>query len=103
VRPGDKFRVFAELYGVSSGASVQTMIHITRNIDRTSVREQLRLKGGREERSISFTDPAVPDARGIVILDVEVAGDLIPGPYTMEVRVVTSGRATSRTAKFIVE
>lgn len=103
VRPGDAFRVFFELYGVHENDVINTTIHIYRT-DQKTILEQLRLAGKRQERTITFDDRVTLDGRGVAMRDVDVAGDLVPGRYSLDVTVRTTGGVIAkRSGVFTVE
>jgi hypothetical protein len=102
VKTGDAFRLFFELYGVSQGDDVETIIQLRRTDPKTIV-EQLR-RGKRDERTLSFREAAQIDGRGIAVRDVEVAGDLIRGTYSIDVTVkLANGSIVKRSSTLHVE
>lgn len=50
-----------------------------------------RYTGKRAERELSFHEPAALDRRRVVVRDVAISGELIPGDYAVEVVVRTPG------------
>jgi hypothetical protein len=65
--------------------------------------EQLR-RGKRDERTLSFREAAQIDGRGIAVRDVEVAGDLIRGTYSIDVTVkLANGSIVKRSSTLHVE
>jgi hypothetical protein len=103
VQPGDAFRVFFELYGVKENEEVSTTVYIHR-VDQKTIREQLRLAGKRQDRTVQFDDRVSLDPRGIAMRDIEIAGDLVPGHYAIEVTVKTkAGVVAKRAGTLIVE
>jgi hypothetical protein len=89
ITSGRDFRLFYELYGLSSGDSVSTSITVTRN-EQKSIAQMLRLYPGRKDsRQLTFSGKANIDGRGISVQDASVGGDLLPGAYTVEVTSTT--------------
>lgn len=102
VHEGRAFRLFFELYGATKGERIDYTIAITSTRTKT-VREQLGL-GRRDERRLTLTEAAAKDSRGITTTDLDVAGDLAPGPYRIEIVAATPrGLKSTRTATLIVE
>ncbi len=103
VRTDDAFRVFFELYGVNERDEIETAVRIRRT-DPKSISEQLRLRGKRQERIITMKGNAELDARGVAVRDVEVAGDLVPGRYSIDITITTAGGTTiTRSGTLVVE
>jgi hypothetical protein len=88
---GESFRLFYELYGIARDAQVQTTIRIRRTREDDLEGVLARFSGKRAERELQFREPADPDGRGVVVRDVDIAGDLVPGDYAIDVLVRTSG------------
>jgi hypothetical protein len=103
IQPGDAYRVFAELYGAAAGEELVVTAQLKRRRNNASLKEQLRLTQTRDERTITFKQSAVVDARGVAFIDVDVSGDLIPGTYVVELSVKSPKATASRTATLIVE
>jgi hypothetical protein len=101
---GEAFRLFFELYGVAEDAELQTTVRIRRT--RVDDLEGLlaRFSGKRAERELRFREPAVRDGRGVVVRDVDIGGELVPGDYAVDVIVRTPERElTASTALRIRE
>jgi hypothetical protein len=104
VTVGDEFRLFYELYGIERDAALETAVRIrrTREDDLEGVLAQF--SGKRAERELQFREPAEPDRRGVVVRDVAIGGDLVPGDYAVDVVVRTpAGQLRGSTALRIRE
>ncbi|HEX2166345.1 MAG TPA: hypothetical protein VHG09_03810, partial [Longimicrobiales bacterium] len=88
---GQPFRLFYELYGLEQDEALGTTI-IVRRTDQSNIDALRERFGGRSSiREIQFERSADLDARGIVVHDVEIGGDLLPGEYTVEISVASDG------------
>jgi len=87
VTVGDKLRLFFELYGMDRDAVLETTIRIRRTREEDLEGLLARYSGKRAERELRFREPAGLDGRGVVVRDVDIAGDLVPGDYAIDVIV----------------
>jgi hypothetical protein len=93
---GEDIRVFFELYGAADGADFTETIEITRT-SQNGVGDLLKAFAGKKDsRTITFSEKAHPGANGVVYRDVNLAGDLIPGDYNVEVTIATAGGTIKR-------
>ena len=88
ITTGASFRLFAEVYGAEDGEEAAVTVRI-RRVDASALAQLRRLFPGREaERTLSFARRVDLDERGVMVEDIIVGGDLIPGDYTIELTVV---------------
>lgn len=88
ITTGQDFRLFAEVYGAVAGEAADVTVRV-RRIDNGALARLRRLFPRRAaERTLTFTRQVDLDARGVMVEDVVVSGDLLPGDYTIELTVV---------------
>ena len=104
VMVGDAFRLFYELYGIAEDTELQTTIRLRRTREDDLEGLLARYTGKRAERELHFREQAVLDSRGVVVRDVAMTGELVPGDYAVEVIVrMPGGDLTGSTALRIRE
>jgi hypothetical protein len=82
---GGEFRLFVEAYGIASGEDIETTVRIARQDKSALVQLFKMFPGKKAERTLSFRANAALDARGVFVEDVNIAGDLVPGDYMVQV------------------
>jgi hypothetical protein len=100
---GETFRLFYEVYGLPADEPIRTKVTVVHD-DAERMRSLLDVfRGRRGDRVLEFDGTAEHDGRGIVVHDLEIGGDLVPGTYTVTVEITTrtAGRLT-RTAALVV-
>ena len=96
VRVGETFRLFFEVYGISSQDSISVTVSVVRT--NLSALEQLRslFPGKRAARMLTFNRQADLDTRGVMVQDVDIMGDLLPGSYKVEMTVLVGTTEVKR-------
>ena len=94
---GRAFRVFFEVYGVANGETVSTTVSVTR-LDQSALQELRNLFRDKvATRTITFPRNAELDSRGVLVQDVLLSGDLLPGDYKVDVTIqLPNGKSVTR-------
>jgi hypothetical protein len=100
VSEGETFRLYYEMYNTMADDGIRVSVIVAPTAD-NSLRAQLgSLISRRAAQSIQFSDVSKPDSDGVVRVSREIAGELEPGVYVIEVQVHndrTGGTSISRT------